>query len=99
METEKIDVYSMGNIFYTLLTEKWPFNGMDSEDAQRKVKHGKRPQIPVRLRDSKDPAVRAMLMAMTMSWRQDPEERATALEVKNFLETQLRALNLHSEDG
>jgi len=98
METEKIDVYSMGNVFYTLLTETWPFNNDSSRDAQRRVKDGKRPQLSTRFRESKDPAVQAMLKAMTMSWRQDPEERASALEVKEYLQQQLKALNIHSSD-
>lgn len=98
METEKIDVYSMGNVFYSLLTELWPFQDDNSEDAQRRVRNGKRPHISTRFRDSDDPAVKALLMAITMSWRQDPEQRATALEVKEFLQSQLKALGIHSSD-
>ena len=94
METEKIDVYSMGNVFYTILTEKWPFDDDKSRDAQKAVKDGKRPHIPSRLRDSDDPAVKAMMKAITMSWRHDPAERATALEVKEYLQLELKKLNL-----
>jgi serine/threonine protein kinase len=98
METEKIDVYSMGNVFYTLLTETWPFNDENSEDAQNSVKAGKRPHVPSRLRESKDPAIVAIRKAMTMSWRQDPTERASAKEVSNFLQQELKALGVKSED-
>jgi len=48
--------------------------------------------------ESEDPAIQAIVKAMKMSWRQDPEERATALEVKGFLQQQLKALNIDSSD-
>lgn len=88
----------MGNVFYTILTEKWPFDNDKSRDAQEAVKDGKRPRISSRFRESKDPAVKAMIKAMTMSWRQDPEQRASALEVKNYLQQELKALGIHSDD-
>jgi serine/threonine protein kinase len=98
METEKIDIYSMGNVFYSILTEKWPYEDDKSRDAQEAVKQGKRPNISSRLQNSDDPAVKAILKAITMSWRHDPEERATALEVKEFLRQELKKLNLDSND-
>ena len=91
-------MYSMGNVFYTILTEKWPFDNDKSRDAQRAVKAGKRPHIPTRLRESEDPAVKAIMKAMTMSWRHDPDERASAQEVKEYLQQQIKALGIHSSD-
>ena len=46
-ESEKIDVYSMGNVFYSLLTGQWPFEKLPkSSKAAHLVKHGHRPEIP-----------------------------------------------------
>jgi serine/threonine protein kinase len=95
-ETEKVDIYSMGNVFYVLLTELWPFNDDESEDVERLVKAGKRPHIPKRLKESTDPAHEAIRKAIAMCWRQDPEIRATAKEVADFLLDKLKSLNVPS---
>jgi hypothetical protein len=86
----------MGNVFYVLMTEQWPFNGEESKDVERQVKSGKRPHIPQRLRESTDPAYIAIRKVMAMCWRQDPKERATAKEVADILLHELKALNEHS---
>lgn len=86
----------MGNVFYVLLTEQWPFNDEDSKDVKRCVKSGKRPHIPQRLRESTDPAHKAIQKVMAMCWRQDPKKRATAREVADILLHELKALNVHS---
>ena len=38
-QTEMVDIYSMGNIFYSIITEKWPFDELNNaEEAQEKIK-------------------------------------------------------------
>ena len=44
-ETEKIDVYSMGNIVYILLTAEYPFEKMKREDMYEAIQKGERPEI------------------------------------------------------
>ena len=91
-ESEKIDIYSMGNIFYSLLTEYWPFEGMDEKEAQRKIMGGARPPIDDDIRSSGDPIDNAFIEAIGMCWRQNPDERATAKEVKEYLISQIKSI-------
>jgi serine/threonine protein kinase len=93
-QTEKVDVYSMGNIFYFILSMKWPFEDMKSDDGQKRIIDGERPELPSAVRKSHDPAIMAIVEAIQGCWIQDPKERATAADVSNALVAQLR-----QEDG
>lgn len=96
LENEKVDIYSMGNLFYVLLTRLWPFDKEEDEDAQKKVEHGQRPKIPPAVRNSKDPADKALLKLMTICWEQNPKRRPTALEVKDYIVAELKTLGINS---
>jgi len=91
-QTEKVDCYSMGNVFYSLLTEYWPFEGMDEKEAQQEIMDGERPPIDHNIRNSSDPIDAAFIKAISMCWRQNPEKRATAKEVKHFLAEQIKSI-------
>lgn len=84
-QSEKVDIFSMGNIFYSLLTEYWPFEGMDEKEAQQLIMGGKRPPIDDDIRNSKNSLDIAFIKAISMCWRQNPNERATAKVVKEYL--------------
>lgn len=88
-ESEKIDVYSMGNIFYSLLTGRWPFENRKTKEAQRLIKNNQRPPIDDAIRESDDPLDVAMLKAIERCWEHDPVDRASAREIEKFLETEL----------
>ena len=90
-ESEKIDVYSMGNIFYSLVTGRWPFEDLKTKEAQRLIKKNQRPPIDDAIRESDDPLDVAMLTAIDRCWEQDPVDRASAREMEKFLETELAA--------
>jgi hypothetical protein len=85
-ESEKIDIYSLGNVFYSLLTDQWPFANEESKSAQQKIINGKRPHISSRFRDSNQTEYKALLKAIEMCWNHVPEKRATADEIANYLE-------------
>ena len=82
----------MGNIFYSLLTEYWPFEGMDEKEAQRKIMDGERPPIDDDIRSSGDPIDTAFVEAISMCWRQNPDKRATAKEVKEYLNSKIKSM-------
>jgi hypothetical protein len=84
-ETVKIDVYSMGNIFYVLLTGKYPFAGVEKKEAMQSVKHGKRQPIPPEYADSTDPMEQTLVQAIERCWIQTPEQRASAREIERLL--------------
>ncbi|KAL7465380.1 hypothetical protein ACHAXS_005700 [Conticribra weissflogii] len=83
-ETEKIDIYSMGNIFYTLLTDLEPWDGIEAITAQNAVKKGLRPNVPNDKLESKDFVEVALRTAMFRCWKNDPIERPRARDIANF---------------
>jgi len=92
MVDEKIDVYSLGNIFFKLLTKERKYNDIDVSEAQKLIVAGDIPVLPGSLEESTDPVVLALKRAMHMCLILDPEERATAKQVADFLEDELKKL-------
>lgn len=83
----------MGNVFYVLLAENWPFFELDeSKEARKRVKKGKRPFINATLIAT--PADVAMKAAIEMCWKQNPDKRASAKDVVEFLEAELKKLGV-----
>jgi len=83
-ETEKVDIYSLGNIFYMLLQEQWPFDDMKTEDAQEEVKNGNRPAIYEDIWNSTEPVNVALKHAMIRCHNQNSITRATAREIADY---------------
>ena len=89
-ESEKIDVYSMGNIFYAILTGSWPFDeDVKGKKASRLVKSGVRPTIPEEILNTTDVFQQTLLNATRACWIQEPEKRATARQIQQFIVSQL----------
>lgn len=91
METEKIDIFAMGNVFYSLVTEQWPFQDDEKTIAQAKIMQGERPHIPSKFETSTEPAYKLLIKLMRMCWKQNPKERPTAKVVADLIENELRA--------
>jgi len=89
--TEKIDVYSLGNILYSILTKHEAFDEMKKTEAQDLVKHGKRPPIPDKLWEAEELAI---IEAINMCWAQKPKNRPSARDVDSFLKGKLFELNV-----
>lgn len=83
VENEKVDIYSMGNIFYSILSGNMPFEHTKEKEAQLLVKEGKRPEIPEDVSKSDDVVVKTILSAMLRCWEQDPKKRPSASEVRD----------------
>jgi hypothetical protein len=79
----------MGNIFFVMLTKKWPFDDIKDREVAKKVKAGERPKFPTKILESKEPTDIVILKAIEMCWVQNPEERATARAVSDFLTKEL----------
>lgn len=94
-ESEKVDVYSMGNILYSLLTGIYPFEKISkSEKVQNLVKKGIRPPISKSILNTSDPFEQTLLNATLACWVQDPQKRATARSIQKYIETQLEKLGV-----
>jgi len=89
----QVDIYSLGNIFYMLLARKWPWDDVSEKEAKKRVKEGKRPEVPKSIRNSTDPVDKILMQAMAMSHKQDPKERATAREIEALLKDKLMELD------
>jgi serine/threonine protein kinase len=87
VETEKIDVYSMGNVLYSIISGMMPFEGLKSEKAMKAVMEGKRPKIPRDVEESDDIAIQAILSATKACWIHDPKDRPPATEIRDLLKS------------
>ena len=78
-----IDIYSMGNIFYAILTGEMPFEGQKDSKAQKKVIDGERPAGMERYEEDDDVAIRALISATKKCWEQEPGDRPSAASVRD----------------
>ncbi|CAB9503163.1 Probable serine/threonine-protein kinase [Seminavis robusta] len=84
-QTEKIDVYSLGNVLYHVLTgHDIVMNGTEAS-MRRQILKGWRPPIEAEWRESTDTLIQALITAIRMCWTQRPKQRATARQVQDFL--------------
>jgi serine/threonine protein kinase len=92
-ESEKVDVYSLGNLFFTILQGEWPFENEASDDARAKVMNGTRPAIYDDLWHSTDPVNVALKEAMILCHTHDPTERPTARYIENFFRHKMNEID------
>jgi len=96
-ETEKVDIYSLGNVFYTILTDEIPFDDVSSQQAVKDIKNGIRAKIPPRLLKSEDPVDIALRTVVEQTWRQEPQDRPRARALADYLAKELEKIaNVHS---
>ena len=95
---DKIDVWIMGNLLYTILTDLQVWNKKLRGDEDVKLKQAKRivagkwPPIPKRIEKSNDPAHIAMMNALDMTWKYNWKERPSARAIANYLIGELRKI-------
>lgn len=92
-QTEMVDVYSLGNIFFSLLQDEMPFRGVKAKNVYEKVKAGERPAIYRDLWESKDPVDQVLKEVMMASQAQNYKERSSARELQHVLEAKLKELD------
>ena len=97
IQSEKIDVYSMGNVFYAILSGVMPFEGIKTATAQELVKNGKRPKIPDEIEKSEDTATHAILAATKACWIQDPNARPPATAIRDELKSAMDRIQLRRQ--
>jgi len=86
---EKIDIYSMGNIFFRLICGKSPWGKLDDnptkEQIHESIVQGKLPHIPSKVTKTDNPIVIAIREAMMKAYTNDPEKRPSARSIANGL--------------
>ena len=95
---DKVDVWIMGNLIYTILTDLQVWDKKLRSDENVKVANakrlvsGKRPFIPKRIEKSTDPSHLAMKNALDMAWTYNWKERPSARAIADYLIGQLRTI-------
>lgn len=96
--TEKVDVFSMGHIFFRLICGHEPWNKLEpggkpsKDEINAKVQKGILPTIPDDVMNSKDEEVIAIRDAMLQCYSVDPTKRPSAYEITQQLSTVLETL-------
>ena len=68
------------------------FEGEPVKRVRKNVKRGIHPKFPPHIRESKDPAIKAMRISITNCWIHDPDERPTSVEIRDFLRSALKRI-------
>lgn len=93
---EKVDVYSLGNIFYKFLMNerKYDSSNLSHQEVRELIKSGDRPPIPDNLENSSNPFDIALLHAMDMCLKLEPSQRASSKEIYEYLSDQKKKMAL-----
>lgn len=96
--TEKVDIFSLGHIFFRLICEHEPWNKLEpggkptKEEINRKVKKGIMPFIPDDIKNSVNPEIVAIRDAMISCYAYDPKDRPDARQIAQTLDRTLTEL-------
>ena len=102
---EKVDVYSLGSIFFRFICLHEPWHRLEpgyqlgddvrKEYINEQVKKGKLPTIPKEILNTKDAEIRVIRMAMLACYTFDPDKRPSARSVAKFLDQGIEELSKH----
>jgi len=98
--TEKVDIFSLGHIFFRLICGHEPWNKLEpggrpnKKEVNEKVQRGVLPFIPYHVRDSIDPEVIAIRDVMLECYNIDPAERPRARDIAKALDRIFKELTL-----
>mmetsp|Transcript_29277 Transcript_29277/g.79233 ORF Transcript_29277/g.79233 Transcript_29277/m.79233 type:complete len:869 (-) Transcript_29277:1448-4054(-) len=96
--TEKVDIFSLGHIFFRLICGHEPWNKLEpggrptKEEINEKVQRGDLPFIPNDVMNSEDPEIVAIRGVMLKCYRFDPTQRPSARQIADTLDGALQKL-------
>lgn len=82
--TEKIDIFSLGNVFYSVLTGIMVHVSRSSDDAHRRIVNGE--TEPIADFYYGNPSTAALAEVIELCWTYDADERPTIFEIVRLLE-------------
>jgi hypothetical protein len=77
--------------------KQYPYEDLSKKKAQKLIMQGKPPPLSDRYNDTNiqnDPYTKTLIQAMHMCWKLNPEERATARQVEQFIDGELAKLGV-----
>ena len=114
-QSDKIDVYSLGGVFYYLMSDgRKPWYYVKFNTAQKAILNGEHSELPDKddysgkhdedsakflMKRMDHPAMVALKEVMTRCWAFKPEDRPTAYEVVRMLEEKWDKMNGRSSGG
>lgn len=81
---EQADVYSLGNVFYSILTGKLVWQGYEFEERIEHIINGENLPIPELYNES--PVSNYLVLAIQSCWQVDARHRPTVFDLVKFLE-------------
>ena len=90
---EKVDIYSLGNVLYSVLTGIMVYVDRGSDEAHKRIVDGK--TEPIADLYYEEPSLAALAEAIELCWTYDIEERPTIFEIVEFLEKAVIANSKH----
>ena len=88
--TEKIDVYSLGNVFYSILTGLLVNKDYTVPKAHYMITHGKTEEIDVEYFESRSQAEMALVKVIQWCWTFEAEERPSVFQIVEYLEDEVK---------
>ena len=95
--TEAIDVYSLGNVFYSILTSRYVNDDYSVSKAHQRLRQGKTEHLDASVYE-RSPAEFAIMKATQWMWTFDADERPSIFDVLKFLEDELKTNYYTGED-
>ncbi len=94
--TEKIDIYSLGNVFYTLLTGTIVWEDTDLQERTSRIIEGKTLPIPDYVNESL--SSRTLATVIMDCWTLEAEKRPSIFDVVEYLEEAFKSLKKNAND-
>lgn len=88
--TEKIDIYSLGNVFYTLLTGAIVWEDTQIQERNRRIIEGNTLPFPEYV--NKSHSFRILAKVIVDCWTLDADERPSIFDVVKYLEDAVTSL-------
>ena len=92
--SKQIDVFQLSNVLYVIWTLQDLWMDVSVRRAQKKVLKGDRAPIPTQLQQSQHPIDILFQQLLQMTQNQQPDQRASVSQLKQYLDEKLANLNI-----
>ena len=87
--SEKLDIYSSGNILYEIITGNHIWDSERNKNTRAAIQRGERPQVNATIRNATRTVDAELTLLLDRLYEHDPKKRPSAKEVVNELENML----------